>query len=268
MASLIGKAMHIADTGSQAIPYASDLGAAISRSAEKRAAKLATTTSSRTPNHSLLARARIGSTSGPMQGPAQYGPSGQMHGPSYYGSSGSTQGPLNRALFESQTSGSTAGLRRASLFGRQTHSAFRGFASKTDGSSSFAKPISSPPSLGANSVMGSIALAGAIGGGVGGYYQQGGIGGAARGAIGGAAIGAAIGLGGPHGFQQAANYGIKNNLVGSQAKNLVELGSDLNSSGARKALFASGGMLGGIAFSGGKDRRRGFNKNRGSHINR
>lgn len=117
-------------------------------------------------------------------------------------------------------------------------------------------------------VMGSIALAAGIGGGIGGYYQQGGIGGALSGAAGGMALGALAGGGLPHAVKWGAGMASGTKMASQYSGHIAKVGEAINTTAGRRNLFAAGGMLGGIAFGGPRNSRRGFNKNRGSYIGR
>jgi hypothetical protein len=134
---------------------------------------------------------------------------------------------------------------------------------------SIGKPISAAgvPTLGANSGLGSIALAGALGGIIGGY-SSGDMWGAAKGAFGGAFLGAIAGGGIPYAYKYGADMALSVKGVSQYSDSIVRVGQTLNTADSRRALFAAGGMLGGVAFGGSRNSRRGFNKDRGSRIGR
>lgn len=92
-------------------------------------------------------------------------------------------------------------------------------------------------------------------------------GGAFRGAIAGGVVGGIAGGGIP----ALAKHGTANKAfmdsAGSWSTNLSKMSNAMHTSEGRTAMYASGGALGGFALGGsGTDKRRGFNKNRGSKI--
>lgn len=122
--------------------------------------------------------------------------------------------------------------------------------------------------LSGTQIAGSMALAAGIGGGIGGYYQQGGIGGALSGAAGGMALGALAGGGLPHAVKWGGGIAATSKMASQYSGHIAKVGEAINTTAGRRNLFAAGGMLGGIAFGGPRNSRRGFNKNRGSYIGR
>ncbi len=114
----------------------------------------------------------------------------------------------------------------------------------------------------------------ATGAAIGGMYGNDGpsFGGAIKGGIAGGLMGGAMGVGIPMGAKAALANDKFMSHAGSYSDSLVTLGKSLNTNEGRKAMFASGGMLGGgavAAFSSNKsnNKKRGFNQNRGSRIN-
>lgn len=127
---------------------------------------------------------------------------------------------------------------------------------------------------GAQAITG-IGLGALTGGVTGGVYanKEGSFaGGFARGALTGAVAGAALGAGMPWAAQRGMSYASKNkqfmSTVGSYSDNMVKMTQALQTEGARTAMFAAGGMLGGAFGGSSHSKKRGFNRNRGNSFSR
>lgn len=122
-------------------------------------------------------------------------------------------------------------------------------------------------------MAGGVGIAAAVGGMAGGVYANRdgfSFSGSVKGALGGAIAGAAMGIGMPHAATSGGKFLAQNkrfmSTAGSYSSNMVKMTRSLNSEGARTAMFAGGGLLGGMAFGGSDSKKRGFNRNRGSSI--
>lgn len=128
---------------------------------------------------------------------------------------------------------------------------------------------------GVNSAMitsGAFAGAGAgalMGGTIG--NREGTLRGAATGAMKGALAGAVVGTMGGVGLPAAgravtSNAKLMSNVSGYSG-NIHQVSKAMNTTDGRRALFAGGGLLGGLVFGGNSgSKRRGFNRNRGSSL--
>lgn len=137
-----------------------------------------------------------------------------------------------------------------------------------------ASPISAKPSMAANSaisqnIMGELGMMGigALGGGAVSWMTGGGF---LQGAMAGGLVGAGAG---------GASYSMMGRpsaqLIGKAAKydqqyaiKTAKVVSGMTSAEGRKAMILGGGLLGGAAFGGDKNRSRGLNAKRGNRINR